>query len=115
MSHKAHAMWFHANNVVSTWLLRRSEIHQSTIPASLSELPKLDRNKLTGSSLTRWRTKLHNCCSSSAYSQSSYFFFYSNFNSRNRLEGDASFLFGKNKTIQVADFSRNLFRRIYKL
>ncbi|KZV55044.1 polygalacturonase inhibitor-like [Dorcoceras hygrometricum] len=27
---------------------------------------------------------------------------------RNRLEGDISFLFGKNKSIQVADFSRNL-------
>lgn len=29
--------------------------------------------------------------------------------SRNKLEGDISFLFGKNKTIQIVDFSRNLF------
>ncbi|GFP97258.1 polygalacturonase inhibitor [Phtheirospermum japonicum] len=29
--------------------------------------------------------------------------------SRNKLEGDISFLFGRNKTLQIADFSRNVF------
>ncbi|GAA0140199.1 hypothetical protein LIER_01592 [Lithospermum erythrorhizon] len=29
--------------------------------------------------------------------------------SRNKLEGGISFFFGKNKTLQIADFSRNLF------
>ena len=30
--------------------------------------------------------------------------------SRNKLVGDISFLFGSNKTIQIVDFSRNLFK-----
>ncbi|KAK6149196.1 hypothetical protein DH2020_016721 [Rehmannia glutinosa] len=93
-----------------------------SIPASLSSLPKLgglllDRNKLTG-----------NIPESFADFRQQDFYLYLSHNqlvggiprklgnanftwidvSRNRLEGDVSFLFGKNKSIGVADFSRNM-------
>ncbi|KAL0340414.1 UNVERIFIED_CONTAM: Polygalacturonase inhibitor [Sesamum radiatum] len=92
-----------------------------SIPPSLSSLPKLgglllDRNKLTGSipeSFADFSEKdfylylSHNQLNGTIPRRLGY----ANFTwfdvSRNRLEGDISFLFGKNKSINTADFSRN--------
>ncbi|KAL0451704.1 UNVERIFIED_CONTAM: Polygalacturonase inhibitor [Sesamum latifolium] len=92
-----------------------------SIPPSLSSLPKLgglrlDRNKLTGSipeSFADFHEKdfylylSHNQLTGTIPRRLGY----TNFTwfdvSRNRLEGDISFLFGKNKSINTADFSRN--------
>ncbi|KAK4415013.1 Polygalacturonase inhibitor 2 [Sesamum alatum] len=93
-----------------------------SIPPSLSRLPKLgglllDRNKLTGSipeSFADFRVKefylylSHNQLNGTIPRRLGN----TNFNlfdvSRNRLEGDISFLFGKNKSINTAYFSRNM-------
>ncbi|GFQ05455.1 polygalacturonase inhibitor [Phtheirospermum japonicum] len=95
-----------------------------SIPGSLSNLPKLgglllDRNKLTGSipeSFADFREKdfylylSHNQLTGEIPRKLGH----TNFTwidvSRNRFEGDVSFLFGKNKSIGVADFSRNMLR-----
>ncbi|KAL3533883.1 hypothetical protein ACH5RR_007404 [Cinchona calisaya] len=96
-----------------------------SIPPSLSELPNLlalhlDRNKLTGNipeSFGKFAGNTpdlylsHNMLSGTIprsfgdLNFSSWMDF-----SRNKLEGDASFLFGKNKTVQFIDLSRNLFQ-----
>ncbi|KAL3632434.1 hypothetical protein CASFOL_025418 [Castilleja foliolosa] len=92
-----------------------------SIPSSLSNLPKLgglllDRNQLTGSIPETF-----------AYFVDKDFYLYLSHNqlteipkrlghtnftwidvSRNRIGGDISFLFGKNKSIGTADFSRNM-------
>ncbi|KAL8463945.1 hypothetical protein ACS0TY_033764 [Phlomoides rotata] len=95
-----------------------------SIPASLSQLPELsglllDRNKLTGSIPESFGD----------FKQPDFYLYMShnqlsgpiprklgsaNFTwfdvSRNRLEGDLSFMFGKNKSyLNTVDFSRNLF------
>ncbi|EYU39904.1 hypothetical protein MIMGU_mgv1a026490mg, partial [Erythranthe guttata] len=95
-----------------------------TIPASLSQLPNLgglglDRNKLTGSipeSFADFRQQdfylylSHNQLTGNIPARLGH----ANFTwidvSRNRLEGDISFLFGKNKSLNTADFSRNMFQ-----
>ncbi|KAL7138551.1 hypothetical protein ABFS83_10G171600 [Erythranthe nasuta] len=93
-----------------------------SIPASLSEIPnlgrlRLDRNKLTGEipeTFADFRQQdfslylSHNQLTGNIPAKLGY----ANFTwidiSRNRLEGDVSFLFGKNKSLGVADFSRNM-------
>ncbi|KAL8463944.1 hypothetical protein ACS0TY_033763 [Phlomoides rotata] len=94
-----------------------------SIPESLSQLPELtglllDRNKLTGSIPESFAD----------FKQQDFYLYMShnqlsgpiprklgsaNFSwfdvSRNRLEGDLSCMFGKNKSLVTADFSRNLF------
>ncbi|KAL8041535.1 hypothetical protein ABFX02_10G171300 [Erythranthe guttata] len=95
-----------------------------TIPASLSQLPnlgglRLDRNKLTGSipeSFADFRQQdfylylSHNQLTGNIPARLGH----ANFTwidvSRNRLEGDISFLLGKNKSLNTADFSRNMFQ-----
>ncbi|XP_073278623.1 polygalacturonase inhibitor-like [Primulina huaijiensis] len=93
-----------------------------SIPPSLAELRnlgglRLDRNKLSGSipdsfgNLTPSLTYMflsHNQLSGTIPRGWGELPFISIELQRNRLEGDISFLFGKNKSIQVADFSRNL-------
>lgn len=94
-----------------------------SIPASLSQLPELtglllDRNRLTGG-----------IPESFGYFKEQDFYLYLSHNqlsgpipitlgytnftyldvSRNRLEGDISFMLGKNKSLNTAYFSRNLF------
>ncbi|KAM7524561.1 hypothetical protein LguiA_014463 [Lonicera macranthoides] len=93
------------------------------IPPSIAELTNLDalhldRNKLTGKipdSLGKFTGKVpdlylsHNQLSGTVPKSLGYLNFTVIDFSRNKLEGDISFLFGKNKTIQIVDFSRNLF------
>ncbi|PIN13206.1 hypothetical protein CDL12_14171 [Handroanthus impetiginosus] len=93
-----------------------------SIPSSLSELPKLgglllDRNKLTGNipeSFSEFKVQdfylylSHNQLSGQIPRKLGYGNFTWIDASRNRLEGDISVLFGKNKSIQVIDFSRNV-------
>ncbi|XP_057783524.1 polygalacturonase inhibitor-like [Salvia miltiorrhiza] len=93
-----------------------------SIPPSLSQLPELsglllDRNNLTGGIPESFAD----------FKQKSFYLYmshnqlfgpiprrlgYTNFTfldvSRNKLEGDVSFMFGKNKSMNTADFSRNL-------
>ncbi|KAI3472154.1 hypothetical protein Pfo_029642 [Paulownia fortunei] len=92
-----------------------------SIPASLSQLPKLqglllDRNKLSGEipeSFAEFRQQdfylylSHNQLTGTIPRKLGYANFTLIDVSRNRLEGDISILFGKNKSIGVADFSRN--------
>ncbi|KAG9132984.1 hypothetical protein Leryth_015354 [Lithospermum erythrorhizon] len=93
------------------------------IPASLSELPKLgylrlDRNQLTGSipeslgnlALQSYIIIGHNQLSGKVPQSFANADFTTLDFSKNKLEGDISFLFGKKKTLQTADFSRNLFQ-----
>lgn len=92
------------------------------IPASLSQLPKLDylrldRNKLTGSipeslgklALQSYIILGHNQLTGKVPKSFGTAKFTTLDFSRNKLEGDISFLFGKKKTLQTADFSRNSF------
>ncbi|KAB2608146.1 Polygalacturonase-inhibiting protein [Pyrus ussuriensis x Pyrus communis] len=77
------------------------------IPSSLSELPnlgalRLDRNKLTDLYLS------HNQLSGNIPTSFAQMDFTSIDLSRNKLEGDASVIFGLNKTTQIVDLSRNL-------
>ncbi|KAK4404227.1 Polygalacturonase inhibitor [Sesamum angolense] len=92
-----------------------------SIPPSLSRLPKLgglllDRNKLTGSipeSFADFRVKdfylylSHNQLNGTIPIRLGHTNFTLLDVSRNTLEGDISFLFGKNKSINTAYFSRN--------
>ncbi|BFG38214.1 hypothetical protein CerSpe_244880 [Prunus speciosa] len=93
-----------------------------SIPSSLSQLPnlnaiRLDRNKLTGhipKSFGEFHGSVpdlylsHNQLSGNIPTSLAKL----NFNridfSRNKLEGDASMIFGLNKTTQIVDLSRNL-------
>ncbi|XP_057783546.1 polygalacturonase inhibitor-like [Salvia miltiorrhiza] len=93
-----------------------------SIPPSLSQLPELgglllDRNNLTGGipeSFGYFKVQdfylymSHNQLSGPIPRSLGY----TNFSlldvSRNKLEGDISFMFGKNKSLNTADFSRNL-------
>ncbi|KAH6812465.1 polygalacturonase inhibiting protein 1 [Perilla frutescens var. frutescens] len=95
-----------------------------SIPASLFQLPELgglllDRNNLTGGIPASFGYKKqqdfylylsHNQLSGPIPATLGY----TNFSwfdvSRNRLEGDISFMFGKNKSLNTAVFSRNLFQ-----
>ncbi|KAH6812860.1 polygalacturonase inhibiting protein 1 [Perilla frutescens var. frutescens] len=95
-----------------------------SIPASLFQLPELtglliDRNNLTGGIPASFGYKKqqdfylylsHNKLSGPIPATLGY----TNFSlfdvSRNKLEGDISFMFGKNKSLNTADFSRNLFQ-----
>lgn len=94
-----------------------------TIPSSLSQLPNLlamylDRNKLTGTipeSFGRFKGPnipdlylSHNSLTGHVPASLGDLNFSTLDFSRNKLEGDVSFLFGKNKTSQVIDLSRNL-------
>ncbi|KAL0414392.1 UNVERIFIED_CONTAM: Polygalacturonase inhibitor [Sesamum radiatum] len=93
-----------------------------SIPPSLAQLRnlsglRLDRNKLTGSipesfeDLTpslQYLHLSHNQLSGTVPRAMGGLNFTWIELQRNRLEGDISFLFGKNKTIQIADFSRNM-------
>nr|BAB83520.1 polygalacturonase-inhibitor protein [Citrus hybrid cultivar] len=93
-----------------------------TIPGSLSKLQKLgalhlDRNKLTGSIPESFGTFTgsipdlylsHNQLSGKIPASLGSMDFNTIDLSRNKLEGDASFLFGLNKTTQRIDVSRNL-------
>ncbi|KAK3006648.1 hypothetical protein RJ639_016753 [Escallonia herrerae] len=94
-----------------------------TIPPSIAKLTNLlavhlDRNQLTGEipvefgKFTGSTPDLHlshnQLTGSVPKSLGSLNFTTLDF-SRNKLEGDISFLFGTNKTIQIVDFSRNLF------
>ncbi|KAF3635569.1 Polygalacturonase inhibitor 1 [Capsicum annuum] len=92
-----------------------------TIPASLSQLPNLnaiylDRNKLTGQipeSFGKFKGQIpdiylsHNSLTGQVPRSLGDLNFSTLDFSRNKLEGDVSFLFGKNKTIQTIDLSRN--------
>ncbi|PHT57070.1 Polygalacturonase inhibitor [Capsicum baccatum] len=92
-----------------------------TIPASLSQLPNLnaiylDRNKLTGQipeSFGKFKGQIpdiylsHNSLTGQVPRSLGDLNFSTLDLSRNKLEGDVSFLFGKNKTIQTIDLSRN--------
>ncbi|OIT26833.1 PREDICTED: polygalacturonase inhibitor-like [Nicotiana attenuata] len=92
-----------------------------TIPSSLSELPNLlaihlDRNKLTGQipeSFGNFRGQIpslylsHNSLTGPVPKSLGNLNFTTLDFSRNKLEGDVSFLFGKNKAIQIIDLSRN--------
>ncbi|MCE5166192.1 polygalacturonase inhibiting protein [Datura stramonium] len=92
-----------------------------TIPPSLSQLPnllaiRLDRNKLTGQipeSFGKFKGQIpdlylsHNSLTGQVPTSLGDLNFTTLDFSRNKLEGDVSFLFGKNKTIQIIDLSRN--------
>ncbi|CAN4105970.1 unnamed protein product [Withania somnifera] len=92
-----------------------------TIPPSLSQLPNLlaihlDRNKLTGQipdSFGEFRGQIpdiylsHNSLTGQVPRSLGNLNFTTLDFSRNKLEGDVTFLFGKNKTIQIIDLSRN--------
>ncbi|KAK6145980.1 hypothetical protein DH2020_019849 [Rehmannia glutinosa] len=94
------------------------------IPQTLGELRnlsglRLDRNKLTGpipdsfgdlSPSLQYLYLSHNQLSGSIPRAWGDLNFTSVLFDRNRLEGDISFLFGKNKTVQNVDFSRNMLR-----
>ncbi|XP_065855980.1 polygalacturonase inhibitor-like [Euphorbia lathyris] len=93
-----------------------------SIPSSLALLPNLDaihldRNKLTGTipaSFGAFQGKVpsiylsHNQLSGEIPASLGNLDFYVIDFSRNKLEGDASMLFGPNKTTQTIDLSRNL-------
>ncbi|KAJ8564489.1 hypothetical protein K7X08_000949 [Anisodus acutangulus] len=93
-----------------------------TIPPSLSQLPNLlaihlDRNKLTGQipdSFGKFKGQIpdlylsHNSLTGPVPKSLGELNFSTLDFSRNNLEGDVSFLFGKNKTIQNIDLSRNI-------
>ncbi|KAL6568166.1 hypothetical protein OROHE_003850 [Orobanche hederae] len=95
-----------------------------SIPPSLSQLPELsglllDRNNLTGAipaSFADFKVKdfylymSRNQLSGPIPARLGHTNFTLFDVSRNRLEGDISFMFGKNKSLNSADFSRNLFR-----
>lgn len=94
-----------------------------SIPPELSQLQNLDaihldRNKLTGTipeSFGNFKGKTpdlylsHNQLSGPVPRSLGNNFTYQLDFSRNKLEGDVSFLFGKNKTLPIIDLSRNLF------
>ncbi|KAL0457071.1 UNVERIFIED_CONTAM: Polygalacturonase inhibitor [Sesamum latifolium] len=93
-----------------------------SIPSSLSEFQNLgalhlDRNSLTGNipeSLGRFTGQApdlylsHNQLTGEVPRSLGDLNFTALDFSRNKLQGDISFLFGTNKTIQIADFSRNM-------
>ncbi|XP_019187480.1 PREDICTED: polygalacturonase inhibitor-like [Ipomoea nil] len=94
-----------------------------SIPESLGELKNLealhlDRNKLTGTipeSFGKFPKApalylSHNQLTGTLPESFAKLDFETIDLSRNKLEGDASFLFGKNKTVQVIDLSRNAFQ-----
>ena len=94
-----------------------------SIPPSLSQLPNLnglhlDRNKLSGpipSSFGNFPQGLylflsHNQLTGSIPSSFAHMDFGYIDLSRNKLVGDASVVFGSNKTIQIVDLSRNLLK-----
>ncbi|CAK9173920.1 unnamed protein product [Ilex paraguariensis] len=94
-----------------------------SIPPSLSKLTNLnalhlDRNKLTGKipeSFGKFSGSVpdlylsHNQLTGSVPKSLGYLNFTEIDFSRNKLTGDISFFFGTNKTIQIVDFSRNMF------
>ncbi|XP_058207633.1 polygalacturonase inhibitor-like [Rhododendron vialii] len=93
-----------------------------SIPVELDQLPQLygihlDRNKLTGP-IPDWNFQSgtapdiylsHNKLTGPVPKSFGYYNYSTVDLSRNMLSGDLSFMFGSNKTVQIVDFSRNLF------